>query len=215
MRVLFLRIAQLLTLSAEQRSYLEKAVALLDFAALRSKHKYQTRILLINLTRLLGASSLSLTHYRLLGIKSIQYDTLSHLVLGRASTFSVAAGNDPGVLEEAFKAAKWYVTGEHEATEMCVRAFSFHNLTKVRRSSDSAVGVVLTLSASQVEDFTTFQGRLSLSFSKFLLRIETLRMRVVGGSLDAAATKEAIDELSHMIAHKDGAYSPGLVKVSS
>jgi N-terminal acetyltransferase B complex non-catalytic subunit len=64
-------------------------------------------------------------------VKSVQFDTLSHLVLGRASTFSVASGNDPGVLQEATIASNWYSSGEVEAREMVVRAFSFHNYTNV------------------------------------------------------------------------------------
>ena len=100
---------------SDQRSYLEKAAAVLDYATFRSKHKYQLRILLINIYRLLGASSLALSHYRQLGVKSVQFDTLSHLVLGRASTFSVASGNDPGVLQEATIASNWYGAGEVEA----------------------------------------------------------------------------------------------------
>lgn len=101
----------------------------------------------MNLTRLLGASSLALAHYRLLGVKAIQFDTLSHLVLSRGSTFCVAAGTDAGVLEEATAALKWYTIGEHEAGEMPVRAFSFHNYSKVRFFSRYAFALGLTCCA--------------------------------------------------------------------
>jgi hypothetical protein len=120
----------------DDRSYLERALVVLDYALQRSKYKYQIRILTINLLRLLGASSLALTHYRILGVKAIQYDTLSHLVLTRAATFAVASGSDAEVHEEALTASKWYKVGEHEASEMAVRVFSFHNYSKVRLRVD-------------------------------------------------------------------------------
>lgn len=45
---------------------------------------------------------------------------------------ATGVGSDVGIWEEAQNASKWYRVGEHEALEMPVRAFSFHNYTKVR-----------------------------------------------------------------------------------
>lgn len=125
---------QLLTASdSDDRSYLERALLILEYGLQRSKHKYQIRILAINILRLLGASSAAIAHFRVLNPKAIQNDTLSHLVLNRAATFSVT--QDAAVLEEAVSASKWYKTGEHEAAEMAVRVFSYHNYSKVSRAS--------------------------------------------------------------------------------
>lgn len=118
---------------------MEQALAVLDYAAQRSKHKYQIRILIVNICRHLGASSLALTHFRILGAKAIQHDTLSHLVLTRASTFAVASGTDAGVFEEALVAGKWYRSGENEAADMAVRVFNFQCYSKVCAAIRSAL----------------------------------------------------------------------------
>lgn len=120
----------------DDRSYLERVLVILEYSLQRSKHKYQIRILAINILRLLGASSAAIAHFRVLNPKAIQNDTLSHLVLNRAATFSVT--QDAAVLEEAVSASKWYKTGEHEAAEMAVRVFSYHNYSKVSRDGDGA-----------------------------------------------------------------------------
>lgn len=133
--------------NSDQRAYLVKAIAILEVAIARSKYKYQIRILLINLLQLLGASSLALSHYRLLDTKSVQLDTLSHLVMDRASTFSVVTtGTQGGLAEEGLSAASWYKTGLHESVEMPVRAFSFGNHVKV------SAGRSRTLDGAQVSN---------------------------------------------------------------
>jgi len=117
----------------DDRSYLERAAALLDYALRSSKYKYQSRILLINLYRLLGASSLSLSHYRIFGVKNVQYDTLSHLILNRGATFAIEAGKETGVHEEATVTDRWYKMGTNEAAQMCVQTFTMPNYGKVNR----------------------------------------------------------------------------------
>ncbi|KAM0753776.1 actin cytoskeleton organization protein [Meredithblackwellia eburnea MCA 4105] len=151
------------------RSFIEKAIAILDFASTRSKYKYQLRILLVNLTRLLGASSLAHSHFKLLGTKSIQHDTLSHVVLGRASTFAVGGTSDQGVISETTIVQRWYKTGEQEASEMPVRAFNLDNFTKI-------------------EDFVEFQSRLNCSLSKLMLNLEATRIEVVRGTFELSIT---------------------------
>ncbi|KAL8278029.1 hypothetical protein RQP46_009661 [Phenoliferia psychrophenolica] len=163
---------------SHDRAHLEKAIAVLDFAAARSRYKYQIRILLVHLLRLLGASSLAVLHYRILGVKSIQYDTLSHVLLTRAATFAI--GNDPGLAEETAASQKWYTTGEHEASEMVIRAFNFKNYTKI-------------------EDFAIFQNRLSRSLSKYTLAMEAVRMQVVKGVFDPVAGARTVEALARTL----------------
>lgn len=113
---------------------MEKAAAILDLATSRSKYKYQLRILLVNILRLLGASTLAITNYNTLDIKSVQFDTLAHLIMTRASTFSLAQNSNDingGIIEAGNSALKWYKTGLHEAREMPVRAVSTSNHTMV------------------------------------------------------------------------------------
>lgn len=59
----------------------------------------------------------------------------------------------------------------------------------------------------QIEDFTDFQTRLQRSLSKYILYIETLRMRVVRGLLESTTLTEAVAHLEFMLANKDGGRS--------
>lgn len=118
----------------DDRAYLEKALTILEFASRRSKHKYQIRILMVNIYRLLGASLLALQHYDTLQVKQIQYDTLSHLVLSRGSTFSVASGTN-SIQTAGISAVVWYPNGIADATEMPVKAFHLDRYNKVSASS--------------------------------------------------------------------------------
>lgn len=133
----FSLLSQLLTLSrcADDRSYLERCIMITSTALLTSKYKYQLRILTSNILRLLAAPSLSLTHYRTFGVKNVQHDTLSHLVVGRGSTFAIEnAGKEGGVFEATTETEKWYNGGKLEAQEMVLKAFTYGSFSKVRSS---------------------------------------------------------------------------------
>ncbi|BGP30008.1 mitochondrial distribution and morphology [Rhodotorula toruloides] len=173
---------------SHDRSYLERALVLLDHVLLRSKYKYQVRILTINILRLLGASSAALAHYHFFGVKNIQYDTLSHLVMSRGATFAIESGKDVGVFEEALATSTWYASGQREAHEMVVKAFNNNALSKI-------------------EDFSEFRHRLTDSLQDGLTTLETLRMRVLRGGLDAAATEEAVQTLKRLSKASADSYS--------
>lgn len=92
------------------------------------------RILAINISKLLGAPSIALAHYDVLNPKAIQNDTLSHLVLNRAATFAATGSPSASardLLTTAASSSSWYRFGEHEAAEMVVRVFNYHNYSKV------------------------------------------------------------------------------------
>ena len=126
------------TTRADDRTYLERALVLAEHALQHSKFKYQLRLVAINLLRQLGAPSLALAHYRTFGVKNIQHDTLSHVVLARSATFAVeqggAKGAPPGVWEDARATEAWYTGGQREAGDMVVKAFSYGAYAKVRSS---------------------------------------------------------------------------------
>ncbi|GAA5885346.1 hypothetical protein JCM16303_006012 [Sporobolomyces ruberrimus] len=164
---------------SSDRSYLERAAALLDHALRSSKYKYQSRILLINIYRLLGASSLSLSHYRIFGVKNIQYDTLSHLVLNRGATFAIESGKELGVHEEAVQTERWYRMGQNEAAQMCVQTFTLPNYGKV-------------------EDFAEFRLRLDNSLQRNLSALEVLRTRLLRGLLDTPQIDQATAEVTKL-----------------
>lgn len=56
-----------------------------------------------------GAPSLSLENYRLLNVKQIQTDTLSHLILSRVSTFSLSSLGDLTYSNECMEASQIYL----------------------------------------------------------------------------------------------------------
>ncbi|KAK4058726.1 mitochondrial distribution and morphology [Microbotryomycetes sp. JL221] len=147
---------------AHDRSLLERAIVILEYVLLRSKYRYQARILLINILRLLGASSSSVHHFKLLNLKSIQLDTLSHLVLSRSATFGVVnqSKDDNGLVGIATSSIRFHEIGTNEATEMIVRAFNLNTFSKV-------------------EDFVTFTDRLRHSLSHQLTSLEQLRLSII------------------------------------
>jgi N-terminal acetyltransferase B complex non-catalytic subunit len=116
-------------------NYLCNAVVFLEFALTRSKQSFQIRLMLIRIYRLLGkvvfvspfttlsfpnksyfvgAPSLALEHYRAMQIKQVQHDTLSHFILSRASTFSLAAMGDLTLVTECLESSQIYLSNSHE-----------------------------------------------------------------------------------------------------
>ncbi|GAA5929276.1 hypothetical protein JCM10213_006336 [Rhodosporidiobolus nylandii] len=172
---------------SHDRSFLERALVVSESALQHSKQKYQLRILTSNLLRLLGAPSASLAHYRSFGVKNIQHDTLSHLVLSRGATFAIEGnvGKEGGVFEHAAETERWYRGGVKEAQEMVVRALTSNTYSKV-------------------EDFSEFRLRLENSLQKSLVTVEALRMRVIRGVLDSAGTEVAVETIAKLIEGEQG-----------
>lgn len=139
--------------------YLFRAISLLEFALIRSPQSFQSRLILIRLYRLLGAPSMALEHYRALRIKQIQHDTLSHLVLTRASTFSLSSTGDLTLASECLEATQIYLSNSQETGDYIVRAFT-------------------TEKYSQIPEFIYFEERLENSLQRDMVKIEHLRMRL-------------------------------------
>lgn len=97
---------------------LYNAAALLEHAITKSKMSYQIRLHLIRIYRLLGAPSLALEHYRGINVKQVQNDTLSHFLLSRASTFSLAATGDITYTSECMEASRIYVSNSEEVRDV-------------------------------------------------------------------------------------------------
>ncbi|EIN07294.1 actin cytoskeleton organization protein [Punctularia strigosozonata HHB-11173 SS5] len=139
--------------------HLQNAASFLEFASSKSKQSYLIRLLLIRIYRLLGAPQLALEHYRALNIKQMQNDTLSHLVLTRASIFSLTSIGDLTLSSECLEANQIYVSNSQETSEFIVRAFTAEKY-------------------SMVPDFIEFEERLENSLQRDLMKIEHVRMRV-------------------------------------
>ncbi|KZT51165.1 hypothetical protein CALCODRAFT_503854 [Calocera cornea HHB12733] len=140
-----------------QLQYLLQAVCVLEYALQKSEKAYQLRLLLICLYRLLGASSLCLDHYRATNVRTVQHDTLSWLVLNRATTFSTCASGDISYLTECLEASAIYADNWTETGEMITKAFQYEKY-------------------SQIPDFLNFEELIENSLQRDLIRIEHLRM---------------------------------------
>ncbi|KAF8625781.1 hypothetical protein AX15_005171 [Amanita polypyramis BW_CC] len=139
--------------------YLFRAVSLLEFALTKSRQSFQSRLVLIRLYRLLGAPSLAMEHYRALHVKQVQHDTLSHLVLSRASTFSLSSIGDLTLASECLEATQIYLSNSQETGDYIVRAFT-------------------TEKYSQIPEFIAFEERLESSLQRDMVKMEHLRMRL-------------------------------------
>lgn len=140
-------------------THLHKAVTILEFASSKSKQSYVIRIMLIRIYHLLGAPSLALEHYKLLNIKQVQTDTLSYLILSRASTFSLSSLGDLTYSSECMEASQIYLSNSTDTAEFVVRAFYAEKY-------------------SQIPDFVTLEDRLDNSLQRDLMKMEHVRMRL-------------------------------------
>ncbi|KII88399.1 hypothetical protein PLICRDRAFT_54238 [Plicaturopsis crispa FD-325 SS-3] len=145
--------------ATKDEAHLFKAVTVLEFAATKSIHSYQIRLLLVRIYRLLGAPSQALDHYRLLDVKQVQNDTLSHFILSRASTFSLAATGDLTLPTECLESSQVYMTNSQETADYIVRAFTSEKY-------------------SQIPDFINFEDRLDNSLQRDAVKVEHVRMRL-------------------------------------
>ncbi|KAF8910991.1 actin cytoskeleton organization protein [Gymnopilus junonius] len=139
--------------------HLLNAVYLLEFALIKSKQSFLTRLILIRLYRLLGASNAALEHYRAMQVKQVQHDTLSHLILSRASTFSLSATGDITLSTECLESTQIYLSNSQETGDFIVRAFTGEKY-------------------SQIPEFISFEDQLDNSLQRDTVKIEHLRMRL-------------------------------------
>ncbi|EKM55336.1 uncharacterized protein PHACADRAFT_143536 [Phanerochaete carnosa HHB-10118-sp] len=150
--------------------YLRRAIAILEFASSKSKQSYVIRIMLIRIYHLLGAPSLALEHYRLLNIKQVQTDTLSYLILSRASTFALSSWGDLTYSSECMEASQIYLSNSTDTAEFVVRAFFAEKY-------------------SQIPDFIVLEDRLDNSLQRDLMKMEHVRMRLA----HEAITSDLVD----------------------
>lgn len=117
------------------------------------------RLMLIRLYRILGAPSLALDHYRAMNVKRVQNDTLSHLILTRALTFSLAATGDLTYPTECLESSQIYLANAQETSDFIVRAFTAERYT-------------------QIPEFIEFEDRLENSLQRDVVKMEHVRMRL-------------------------------------
>lgn len=74
------------------------------------------------LRALSGAPALALAHYRAMNVKQVQHDTLSHLILTRATTFSLAATGDLTYPSECLESSQIYLVNSQEVISLWTTA---------------------------------------------------------------------------------------------
>ena len=67
-----------------------------------------------------AAPTLAVQHYHAMNVKQVQNDTLSHFILARASTFSLAASGDIGFTQECIEASNIYVTNSADVSVVSI-----------------------------------------------------------------------------------------------
>ncbi|KAG9012058.1 hypothetical protein FRB93_002201 [Tulasnella sp. JGI-2019a] len=166
--------------SSRKDAYLHQALVILEYASLKSKYNYQFRVLAVRLYRLLGANAPAISHYHHLDIKLVQCDTLSHLVLSRGSTFSLAATGDIGMMQECIIASEIYTSNQNDTPDMLVKAFQHEKY-------------------SQITEFVEFEDRLDNSLQRDLTRIEYVRMKFITEKLETESLLQELQELEFVV----------------
>ncbi|KAF8447742.1 actin cytoskeleton organization protein [Boletus edulis BED1] len=165
---------------------LYRAATVLEYGLTKSRMSFQMRIMLVRIYRILGASSLALEHYRQMNVKQVQNDTLSHLVLTRALTFSLAAIGDLTYPSECLESSQIYLASSQETSDFIVRSFTAEKYT-------------------QIPDFIDFESRLENSLQRDVVKLEHVRMRLTHEPLNTDIIDMELIELKFMFdrAHHD------------
>ena len=71
---------------------------------------------MLYISLLSGAPQLALDHYRLLNVKQVQNDTMSYLILSRATNFSLAATGDLAYVSECLESSHIYFSNSQEVS---------------------------------------------------------------------------------------------------
>lgn len=74
-------------------------------------------------------------HYHALNVKQVQNDTLSHFILARASTFSLAAAGDIGFTQECIEASNIYVSNSADVSLFFLSLFFFKCVSALTAAS--------------------------------------------------------------------------------
>lgn len=143
---------------------------------MKSPQSFQIRLQLIRIYRLLGAPQLALDHYRLLNLKQVQNDTMSYLILSRATNFSLAATGDLTYASECLEASHVYFNNSQETSEFIVKAFG-------------------TEKYSQISELVVFEERLDNSLQRDLIKIEHVRLRIVHEQINSELVDMELVEL--------------------
>ncbi|KAG9029127.1 hypothetical protein FS842_004654 [Serendipita sp. 407] len=165
--------------SVAQQKYakhLLDALVALEYAAGKSRWAYSMRLLLVRLHRLLGSSGLAMQNFTMANLKSIQFDTLSHHILDRASTFSLASVGDLTLVNECVESSQIYGIHGNEVSEQLVKAFQYERY-------------------SQIAEFVLLEEKVDNSLQRDLTKLEHFRMKNIHEGLTPESVEVELVEL--------------------
>ncbi|KAG8813791.1 hypothetical protein FRC17_001430, partial [Serendipita sp. 399] len=157
-------------------THLLDALVALEYPAGKSRWAYALRLLLVRLHRLLGSSGLAMQNFTMANLKSIQFDTLSHHILDRASTFSLASMGDLTLVNECVESSQVYGIHGNEVSEQLVKAFQYERY-------------------SQVAEFVLLEEKVDNSLQRDLTKLEHFRMKNIHEGLTPESVEVELVEL--------------------
>ncbi|KAI0065400.1 TPR-like protein [Artomyces pyxidatus] len=165
------------------KDHLQHAIVFLEYASKKSPQSYLIHLHLIRIYRLLGAPQPALEHYRLLNVKQVQNDTLSHYILNRASDFSLAASGDLTYASECLESSQIYLSNTQEVKKGNTQTNP--RRANVRQTADFIVRAFNGEKYSQIPDFIAFEDRLDNSLERDLVKMEHVRMRITHETINS------------------------------
>jgi N-terminal acetyltransferase B complex non-catalytic subunit len=135
-----------------------QAATVLNFATMKSQYKNQLRLSLVRVLRLLGLSASALEAFTGLKIRSVQYETLTHFVTDRSTSFLLANADYIQFLEGL---VPHHTINQSEAVALANRTWSNGVLYKI-------------------EEYQQMIGTLQRSFSRAAHSVERTKMGLLG-----------------------------------
>lgn len=159
----------------EENLQLFDAASILEYALRFSPKGYILRLLLVRICSTLGAFNIALDHFKQLGVRSVQQDSMSHWIFERSSAFASA---DPDVKDALQDFSQVYADNEKETPRFISQAFQLGNY-------------------SRVEEMVEFYECLRFSLNRQLLNKERMLAFLSSGDVDGARAQaqEILDAL--------------------
>ena len=155
------------------------AAVIAAYGCSQSRRGYRLRLLLMRLLQRLGCLKAATEHFGSLGVRAIQYDTLSHYILSRTSAFggtqTLAFEEDLHIQMEDF-----FQSSKYEIPECTCTAFSNGKF-------------------SQVTELNEFDSQVQRSTSRAIAQIDFVRSELIREDLTAEKFSALKDNVSCLL----------------
>ncbi|CAO3630245.1 unnamed protein product [Cunninghamella blakesleeana] len=162
-----------LYLEHKNNSLLIHAATLLEIALGKSIYNFQIKLLLVRIYIELGVSARSLSIYKTMDIKQVQFDTMIHYYTDRL--ISLGCSND--LESHFFESLSIYRSNEVETPDMQVQAYKFGTFSKI-------------------QEFNEFRSRLDTSLQHCITRTELDRINTLNSTFQAKYGVQHFQELN-------------------